>query len=387
MIALILASTSPEATRDLARPLAGAPLLVRQLEWLRGAGFDTVVINRIASDRLPAEIWTEPLQATGVQVVLIPTMQPLSPRELALRAGMSHEPMVVVPHAVLGNLDLSEVVLRLKQCGGMAEVSAETGAVVLRDEQGAGATHRIYPKGWLRRLDSELAVHQLTERILSHQVEGIEVRGTEVRPGLWVARGARISDRARYTGPVYLGADCVVQANAEVGPGAVVGTASVVESGASVKHARVDSGVVVGRDVRVEHAWVGRGTIEPHQGQQVDIEDPLVIEALESNGAWLPRVAALGPLALAMAAAPRDSQLVSRLRRIVWGSGHWLGVRDDDPDAVLYDILPLLVPNPKDAQVRRAASAYYSSHKSVSTDLHLLWRALRVKIRRGEVCA
>ena len=62
----------------------------------------------------------------------------------------------------------------------------------------------------------------------------VEPRGVERRPGVWVARGARIDRRARVLAPAFIGAHARIRA------AAVVTRCGVVEH-----HAEVDSGTVV----------------------------------------------------------------------------------------------------------------------------------------------
>ncbi|HQP39688.1 MAG TPA: hypothetical protein PLI95_31105, partial [Polyangiaceae bacterium] len=107
--AFILGSDKADSTADLARPLAGAPLLVRQLEWLAAAGIEEVAVNRVATTPLPSELSCDELCSVGLKVLWIPSGSPLGVRELADRVGSHERPVVVVPHGVLGAASLGAV--------------------------------------------------------------------------------------------------------------------------------------------------------------------------------------------------------------------------------------------------------------------------------------
>ena len=107
--ALILTSASPRASLDLARPIAGAPLLARQLEYLRANGVVHVVINRIADEAAPVSLRGDALNV-GVAVTWIPSTDALDRLELARRAGLDGAPVVVLPHGRLGDVDLREAI-------------------------------------------------------------------------------------------------------------------------------------------------------------------------------------------------------------------------------------------------------------------------------------
>ena len=69
----------------------------------------------------------------------------------------------------------------------------------------------------------------------------------------------------------------------------------------------------------------------------------------------------------------RATILARRLARIVDARGSWIGIRDDDdPDEVMIDVLPQLVPYGALAEERLAAIAYYQNKKSFAIDGELV---------------
>ena len=69
----------------------------------------------------------------------------------------------------------------------------------------------------------------------------------------------------------------------------------------------------------------------------------------------------------------RATRVVRRLARVVDGSGQWVGVRDgEDGDAVVVDVLPLLIPPDAQDEEMVAAKAVYERTKTLALDAKLL---------------
>src|SRR5206468_2511696 len=77
--------------------------------------------------------------------------------------------------------------------------------------------------------------------------------GIEARPGVWIARGARIQRRARVLAPAFVGEHARIRA------GAVVTRCGVVEH-----HAEVDSGTIVENDSVLPYTYLGPGLDVAH---------------------------------------------------------------------------------------------------------------------------
>ena len=136
-----------------------------------------------------------------------------------------------------------------------------------------------------------LAVDGLMQRA---QVNPI---GTEVRPGVWIGRGARVSRRARLLAPSYVGEHARVRA------GAVITRCGVVEH-----HAEVDSGTVVENASVLPYTYFGPGLDLAHavagsnrllhlpRDVEVEIADPKLMN-IRSQHAPLRAVASAVSLA------------------------------------------------------------------------------------------
>jgi hypothetical protein len=376
MRALILGTAAAGGSDDLARPIAGAPLLVRQLEQLRAVGVTHAVINRVADVPLAASLRGDATRATGVHVTWIPSAAPLDRRELARRAGLREVPVLVIPHGRVGDVDLAPAFDHAARTA--EDVTVRAGGLTI-DVWHPGPSPRAHAtldaKGWLADVHGEATAQALTEDLLLGRRAGIEIRGSEMAPGVWTSRGATISRGAIVEAPCYFGPGAFVADGARVGPGAILGEGAVVERAASIRHARVADRVVVGNGLRLERACAQSGMLVAHEGDSMDLDDPLLVGerrsvAAPSRLAAAAAVGAIAPVALAFGGAPRTA--LRRLARVVTGSGTWLGVRGDDPDAAVFDIEHLLVPTRARDDERAAARAFYQSQKSVSLDARLI---------------
>jgi NDP-sugar pyrophosphorylase family protein len=363
-------------TDDLARPIVGAPLLVRQIEWLRASGADRVVINRVADGSLTGDLGSPDEAKIGVSVVWIPSAEPLVREELARRVGLREGIVAVVDHALVGDVDLREAADQATRSGADVTVAAGPLSVELwhaGDVPRARVT--IEAAGWMRLVRSEREVQLLNEDILMGRLTGIEVRGSEIRPGVWTSRGAIAVEGARLEPPCYLGRDSFVASGALVGPGAVLGQRAVIEQGAKVTHARVADGVIVGRDVMVSNACALDGKLLRYDGVEIELDDSLLVGSAVSVSlssrvaAGVAMVAVFLP-ALAFGKAARAT---SSLGRVVWGSGTWVGLRSRGSEAPpVFDIESQLVPADATEEVRAAARAFYLAKKSPGLDARLL---------------
>jgi NDP-sugar pyrophosphorylase family protein len=361
----------------MARPIAGAPLLVRQLEWLHSCGVTRVAINRVSRDPLPSELHAATLERVGLSVTWIPTAEPLDAAELARRLGAREFPVIVLSPTVLGAADLRAPVDTARETGQDVIVTYESCEVEIR-HLGKVAPNplRVTAPRWMEAISSEALAQRLTEALLRKERDGVEIRGTEVSPGIWRSRGAVVVDGARVEPPVLLGPSCFVSDDVVLGPGAIVGEHAVIEAGARIVHARIAPGVVVGQRVAVENACATPGHIARHAGRNVVIDDPLLVGRARSRGVASRVLAGFALSAVAPAAALFGSdatRVVRRLARVVDGSGQWFGVRDGtDGDAVVLNVLPLLIPPDAQAEEMVAAKAVYQRTKTVALDAKLL---------------
>ncbi|MFM2356635.1 MAG: hypothetical protein RLZZ528_2371 [Pseudomonadota bacterium] len=91
-------------------------------------------------------------------------------------------------------------------------------------------------------------------RLLRQGLDGradLRPLGEQVRPGVWLAHGARLSPRAAITGPCYIGPGASVEAGASlsghvvIGEGALVGPGAVIRDSVIRPATRVEPGAIV----------------------------------------------------------------------------------------------------------------------------------------------
>ncbi|MCU1285215.1 MAG: putative mannose-phosphate guanyltransferase [Acidobacteriales bacterium] len=109
---------------------------------------------------------------------------------------------------------------------------------------------------YINLLEHEFDIRRLASDAL-HCTCNLRPEGKEIRPGIWVAAGARIDKKARLVAPAYVGR------RARICPGAVITRGSAVEHHAVVGHGTVIENATVlpyselGPGLEVSHAIVG----------------------------------------------------------------------------------------------------------------------------------
>jgi mannose-1-phosphate guanylyltransferase/phosphomannomutase len=105
-------------------------------------------------------------------------------------------------------------------------------------------------------LEAYLRAHK---DILDRKVE-IAVDGFELREDVWLGEGAEVDPDARIDGPSIIGANCRIEAGAQVREYTVLGADVVVKHDASIVRSVVHEHTYVGPSVRLRGAVVGRSS-------------------------------------------------------------------------------------------------------------------------------
>ncbi len=274
--------------------VAGPPLVIRQLQWLRAASVERAAID-IGSDARGEELrrLVSRQAALARNVVFVPTASVLQPGVIADAAGFpAHAPFLVLPDTVLGNADLAAFYRRAPTRGvrvgrlapplavepfAPAEVhlvTATTGPVELEDLPGWG-THLETPGAALR-----LACKALLGRLPRPEgTSQLLIHAAEREPGVWVARGALLQRGVEVNPPVLIGPQALVCGGARIGPGAVIGARAIIERGATLVNAVVEEETVVGEGLEVRDAIAtpeGLGALDG-TGPVLPLGDPLLL--------------------------------------------------------------------------------------------------------------
>jgi hypothetical protein len=246
-------------------PIAGRPLIVRQVQWLRSVGCERIIVEVDAGrdgDKVAAYLTNA--DSAGAFVEIVRTAEPAEPREVARRGGFpAGAPFVAVPADVLGDGDLAVLCRHADGPGVVAELGCEPSlplpseaATVRLFGREAGPMARVAGPGCgaiIASMHDALAV-SVFALLSGGDTSGersfqIPIHATEERPGVWIARGARISPDAEIVGPVLIGADAYVGAGARVGPNACIGDRAVIEPDSTVESAQVMASCMVPAEI------------------------------------------------------------------------------------------------------------------------------------------
>jgi hypothetical protein len=110
-------------------------------------------------------------------------------------------------------------------------------------------------RGYVNRLASMRDLRQLVEDSFSYRCS-IRPQGKEVRPGVWLADGAKLHRSARLVAPVYMGAGTKVRAGSAVTRSSSVERGCDIGYGTVVEDSSILSNTCVGSGLEVSHAVV-----------------------------------------------------------------------------------------------------------------------------------
>jgi hypothetical protein len=331
--------------------IAGRPLLIRQLQWLRDNHIEHVVVEVCAGPHAarlaPLLLGSDPL-LDGCTI--LPSAAPLGPQALALRAGVpAQEPLLVLPSDLLVGASLPtpcpEARYRLQPLAGAAHEPLELCVAV----PGHEPTHTHELAGWAMRIASPAVAHAASCAVLMGRAPGVLVHAAEVRHGVWLGRGAQVAPSAQLQPPVLVGAEARVLHGATLGPEVIVGPRSVVERRAHLTSASLAEDTLVGERSELRGVHVRGGRVERFADGEVRYSaDPLQLMALaRAEAAIAAKLTALALLAvlllpwLALAAwgALRGKRALLRTRTPL--GSVWQGGLDSRLDCVprLLDVL------------------------------------------------
>jgi hypothetical protein len=107
------------------------------------------------------------------------------------------------------------------------------------------------------------------------------VRVSEILPGIWVGRRARVAPTAVLTAPCWIGDQVFIEPRAVVGPGAVIEDRAVVESDARVTQSWVGPDTFVGRMTSVTNSLAWGSTLTNWQtDSSLRVPDPFLLCSL-----------------------------------------------------------------------------------------------------------
>jgi hypothetical protein len=334
--------------------VAGRPLLVRQLQWLRHQGIEDITVEVCVGPHDSARgaflLGTDPLVS---RVTVQPSRAPLGVEALSLRAGVpADELFVALPADVLtgATLDLAQALPRTLRLDPPADTPLRHAEVALRTRGDVASA--LTPAGaWGARIHGLTDALALSCAALEGKAPGIMLHAAETAPGVWIARGADVSARAKVTPPVLVGAGAIVVSCASIGPRAVIGDRAVIDRDASVVDAIVAPSTILGEGTRVRSALAtARSLVDFRDGTRASIADHLVLSARDARvtpffsrlvAALIAMVLVVPWLLVALVYRARSRPVVEALHTRggqVWHLGR-AGIRLVDLVPSLYDVM------------------------------------------------
>lgn len=417
-------------------PIAGRPLVARQIQWLRSARCRGIAVQiGLSAESVTLGQWLARGDAVGTNVRLVLSGKPLTPREIARRAGFPDEgTLLAIPADVLcgGNIEALLAYARPHQ-GALVALPAppalgdafDGSAIRVIGNESRAATEG---EAWAVRVRSladafTIGVAVLEGRLERRAENGVLLHASERGRGIWGGRGVLIDPSARIIPPVLLGANAIICAGASVGPRVFLGERSVVETQTRLANSLVAPATIIGANLDLNGvALDARGTQDLFTGEHATIDETLLLARRDKlhRGNIIGRsvaallLALLAPVwvlawALDNCRVPFDRLTTFRLDDGPWetilqtfrGQRSFVGLADwngDLPEHLpptlfwksmtiprgLIKIDSSLTPEDANAGTRFRARIYYIHEKNMLLDMRLVLHcALRTLIRLG----
>jgi hypothetical protein len=151
----------------------------------------------------------------------------------------------------------------------------------LREFRVTGTSYEF--RGYVNRLTSAHDLRNLAIDALMQRV-GIKPEGEEIKPGVWVGRGAQVHRRARVLSPAYIGPGSRVRASAVVTRCSALEHHTVVDCGTVVENVSTLPYTYLGAGLDVAHSVVGRSRVwNLKRNVEVEFADARLIGEASAN--------------------------------------------------------------------------------------------------------
>lgn len=150
--------------------------------------------------------------------------------------------------------------------------------------RGIPAGCEFFPfSGYVNRLSSPNHLRQLAIEGLMHRIQ-VAPEGEQIKPGVWLGRGAQVHKRARILSPAFIGAGARVRAAAVVTRCSALEHHTVVDCGTVVENTTTLPYTYLGAGLDVTHSVVGHGKLfNLKRGVEVEFADPRLIGEATSH--------------------------------------------------------------------------------------------------------
>lgn len=269
--------------RDGLRRVAGRPILLRQLAWLRSLGVDRVAVA-FTGPIPPAVLATLESDPLGLDAIPVGHTAP-EPREVVLRAGLrATSARLVIGATTIGDADLMalfrvetelSLMAPLSPPSALEECTPRPFAILDRSRRLQVVGPAEVP-GWAATVPDDARARRLGALVLDGTLP-LEVHASEIEPGIWISRGARVHRSAELIAPTLVGPDAVIEAKARVGPGSDIGARSVVARGSVLAECMLDDDTVVGEGVLLHRVHGSPGlAVGLDDGQRIAVESAVL---------------------------------------------------------------------------------------------------------------
>jgi NDP-sugar pyrophosphorylase family protein len=295
--ALVLVGGRPSIERFGDVPLAlldvlGRSVLMRTLDRLRAANVGEIAVvtdtalppGRALLDSCkfsvaPERFWEESLQqfrrlSRHSECVLVLRLGAWAELNFAAFVNQHRQSgsATVRAHAPAGQALDFFVISSANQAEAAALLRGE-----LRDERIDAAAHCV--DGYVNLLATPRDLRTLTLDAFAGECE-IQPCGRELRPGVWVGRGARIHRHARIVAPAFIGQCCNVRRAAVVTRGSSLERHSEIDCATVIENSNVMPYTRIGAGLDVEYSVVGFHRVYSlSRSATVEIEDPYLLAA------------------------------------------------------------------------------------------------------------
>ena len=296
--ALVLVGGRQDSERFGQFPLAlldvlGRTVLLRTLDRIRAAGVGEIAV---VSDTAPLPPHAPPdsrkFSVAGPQGFWDEARQQFR------RLSRHSECVLVIRLGAWAEVDFAAMVNQHRQSGSAivrafspagealdvfvisSSSQAEAAALLrgeLRDERVNASAHHTL--GYVNPLSTPADLRALTLDAFAGDCE-IHPCGRQLRPGVWVGKGARIHPCARVLAPAFIGDSCRIRREAVVTRGSSLEHHSEVDCATVIDNSNIMSYTRVGAGLDVEYSVVGfRQVHSLLQNAAVDIADPYLLDA------------------------------------------------------------------------------------------------------------
>ncbi len=125
------------------------------------------------------------------------------------------------------------------------------------------------------------AILQSNRAALEGAFPGLFFTGKEIRPGIWVARAAKLPASVKLQAPCYIGEESWLGANCNLGPHAVIGPRCVIAGGTEVTRSVIAEATYLGPELEISDSYVAQDSIHNVRiGAEVRITEPHVAGSL-----------------------------------------------------------------------------------------------------------